>query len=443
MLPLLLACTAADPDPRPDVVLIIIDTLRADRLGAYGAERDTSPAIDALAASGVRFDDAYSAASWTIPSVTSILTGRYPSQHGVTTAKKKLSASLETLPEVLQARGYQTGAVFSHTLIGASRGFDAGYDRFVEELGEGDTVNGRISSQAVTDAALDLLSDFSRSEPYFLLVHYFDPHYDYNDHEAWVFAAPSAGRLDGDEGIWTLREMAPPLSAAEVGFLRDRYDEEIRFTDHHIGRLLAALDPDRTVVALTADHGEEFMERGWLGHTRTLHEELVSVPLIVRAPDSVAGRAVEGPVSLTALAPTLLALAGHPDGMPQAAEPSLDAVIRDPSPPPVPGQAFFEVDVSPLKKNAQMKRAHKKGMVIDHTKVIYDADARTWSAFDLSTDPGETTHRPDLLDALRPALLARMAALGATAAGLEEVLLDEAELERLRLLGYVEESADP
>ncbi|MFT5686207.1 MAG: arylsulfatase A-like enzyme, partial [Myxococcota bacterium] len=106
--------------------------------------------------------------------------------------------------------------------------------------------------------------------------------------------------------------MKPPLTDEELTNLRDRYDEEIRFTDANISTLLDALTPEQTVIALTADHGEEFLERGWLGHTRTLYDELVSVPLIFRAPGGIAGRVVEGPVSLTALGPTLLELAGLP-----------------------------------------------------------------------------------------------------------------------------------
>ncbi|MFT5686208.1 MAG: arylsulfatase A-like enzyme [Myxococcota bacterium] len=200
------------------MVLIVIDTLRADRLGVYGADRETSPGIDALAASGVRFDDAYSTAPWTIPSITSILTGLYPSQHGVLTAKLKLTPTLTTLPEVFSAQGYQTAAVFSHSLIDENRVFAQGYSDFQKELGVGKTINDRISSRAVTDAAVAQLRSFSPDRPFFLFVHYFDPHYDYQNHDEWDFAADRAGRLDGDEGIWKIRAavMSPPSNGQSV-----------------------------------------------------------------------------------------------------------------------------------------------------------------------------------------------------------------------------------
>ena len=156
------------------------------------------------------------------------------------------------------------------------------------------------------------LAETERS--FFLLVHYFDPHYDYVRHPRFNFAAERSGRLDGTQGISELQSLAD-LTPDEIAFLRDLYDEEVRHTDAGVGRLLDTLRElglyDDALIIVTADHGEEFLERGWIGHTRSLYDELVRVPLIVRPPGGPpAPQVVDALVSLVSLAPTVLDYAG-------------------------------------------------------------------------------------------------------------------------------------
>jgi membrane-anchored protein YejM (alkaline phosphatase superfamily) len=226
---------AAHETRPPNVLVIVVDTLRADHLGCYGHGRPTSPSIDALAASGVRFDRAYSAAPWTMPAVASMLTGLPPAAHGVESLQHMLPRDAVTLAERLTERGYVTAAVVSHLLISSRFHFDQGYAVFEEREAQG---HDHVSTPGVTRTASTLLDLLARDErPFFLFVHYFDPHFNYRPHPEFGFAPPSVGSLDGTQGIDELRARLDELTPAEFGFLRDLYDEEIRLTDDGIGAL--------------------------------------------------------------------------------------------------------------------------------------------------------------------------------------------------------------
>jgi hypothetical protein len=273
-------CAESRPDRPPDVLLIVVDTLRWDRVGQTRADRDTSPSLDRLAASGTRFTRAYATAPWTQPSVASILTGQPPSRHGLTRIAE-LPDAVETLPERLAEAGYESIGIVSHVLLSRRFGFHQGFDRFT--ITSALPMHETISSDDVTAHAVKVLDEIASGpedrRPVFLFVHYFDPHYVYNSHASYTWASGSMGRLKSGEDIDTLRDMAPDLTESERDFVRALYDEEVRHTDDAIGRLLYHLDhqgsSDDTLVILTADHGEELFERGWIGHTRTLHEEVV------------------------------------------------------------------------------------------------------------------------------------------------------------------------
>jgi arylsulfatase A-like enzyme len=290
---------------------VVVDTLRADRLGCYGAERDTSPSLDALARGGVRFERAYATAPWTKPAVASMFTGLYPAAHGAGRVKNALPEGARTLAEILREAGYRSAGVVSHDVVRAVNGFAQGFDRYLESEAGG---HDHVSTPGVTEQALAELADLAAGDaPFFLFVHYFDPHYNYKRHPGVGFAAERAGRLDGSQPLVSLRRWGEDLSDAELGFLRDLYDEEIRFTDAGIGRLLEGLERSgrggNTYVVATADHGEAFLEHGWLGHTRSLYDVLLRVPLLVRGP-GLDPRVVEEPVSLVGLLPTVLDLLG-------------------------------------------------------------------------------------------------------------------------------------
>lgn len=436
-----MACAPQSQQP-PNVLLIVIDTLRQDRLGCYGWKRDTTPAIDALAARGVRFDRAYSTSSWTTPAVASILTGLYPSSHGALNMFSRLPDEAITLAEILDDNGYATAGIVSNILASSRFNFHQGHALWNEsEAGEHD----HISTPGVTAQAEAGLRYFAqRPEPFFLYLLFYDPHYDYLPHSQYGFAAPRAGRLDGSESIQELRALAPDLSPEELQFIQDLYEEEIRFTDEGIGRVLATLRElqleEDTLIVLTADHGEEFMTHGWLGHTRTLYDELVKVPLIMRLPGKPEPRVVDKPVSIVSIVPTILDLVGLGETPARFQGPSLTPLLEGAA-ATGPGEAFAEVDFIPLRPDNLIKKTHKKALATERYKLIRDDETGRVELYDLESDPQELVDlaatRPGLVQQLMPRLEAGIALARGARLGDEELMLSDEEVERLRSLGYV------
>jgi hypothetical protein len=290
-------------NPR-SLVVIGVDTLRMDRTSlAPGDERarTLTPAIAALAAQGAVFSEATTQAPWTLPAFASLFTGRYPAEHGATALQGLLRRREQTLAELLCEAGYQTGAVVSHIFVDRRRGLAQGFDDFDESNIGGDQ---DVTGEGVTDSALAWLARH-RGAPFFLFVHYFDPHYEYRDHEEWDFADGGGERLRGLY-IDDLRARLATLTPADVRRLRGLYDEEVAYTDRAIGRLLAALPAD-VAVALVGDHGEELLEHDWLGHTVSLRREVTRVPLVLRLPGATRpGSRIAAPVETRGLFATLL-----------------------------------------------------------------------------------------------------------------------------------------
>lgn len=425
--------------PRPtNVLLIVIDTLRADHVGVYGARRDTTPSLDRLAREGIRFDRAYATAPWTVPSIASILTGLYPSSHGAQGPRHSLAHEIDTVAEILRDRGFATTAIISHLIMAGTRHFDQGFETFdSEEARLGDEY---VSTAGVTARAIAAIEGFAAADrPFFLFVHYFDPHYRYMSHPEVPFAAESEGRVRGGQAIWELRRMDPPLTAAEVDFLRDLYDEEIYHTDAGIGRLLSAMDDlgltDDTIVIVTADHGEEFLERGWLGHTRTLYEELIRVPLIMRFPGHPPS-VVDQPVSLVSIVPTTLDLLGLDlalfrfDG--RSLLPQLGGNAG-------PGE-LVRAEVDYKEKVNAAKVAFKKAILDGRWKLIRDDTSGDIELYDLEADPGETNNiATSRADIVRQLMVRLDQESGSARAGDGAVMrtLSPGEIEQLRILGYL------
>jgi arylsulfatase A-like enzyme len=334
----MLAGCRPEPAPPPHLLLIAIDTLRADHLGAYGYPRPTSPNIDQLARKGTTFDNAFAPSSWTRPSVASLFTSRPPSEHGAVSFDRAIRDDLPTLAEALQRAGYRTLGVsgnFVHVNeeTGLARGFDD-FEALSVRLaeGEGDVLL-RLHPDDAPDVALrapsaeevnrKLLSRLpaSTETPLFLYVHYMEPHAGYLPPEPFRTAfLPEADSPDRSPPATSDRlvELAarPTLpEPRELARLRALYDGEIAATDHALGELLAALGErgfgENAVVVLLSDHGEEFGEHGGLFHGITLHGESLRVPLVIhdaRRPTDGVRR--DEPVDLLDVAPTILALAG-------------------------------------------------------------------------------------------------------------------------------------
>jgi len=312
---------ASGADSRPSILLIVVDALRPDHLGAYGYPRPTSPALDALAARSIRFERAYSVSSWTKPSIPSLFTSLYPAQHNVYEGNAHakggklesdlLSGEARTLAEALAECGYSTGGFVHNAHLRAEFGLAQGFEVYEERSARAPELAGRLS---------DWMRESRNSSgvPVFAYLHLLDVHWPYEPPEeaARVLGAEGEERAD-DRGLRdAVNRGYLELTTEEIEGLVRRYDAEIRGADEAIGRLLHELESsgiDDLVIAVTSDHGEAFLEHGYLGHGRDLYEESVRVPLILRLPgERAAGSVVDEPVSTLDIMPTLLDVAGCP-----------------------------------------------------------------------------------------------------------------------------------
>lgn len=311
------------PQPgAPNILLVSIDSLRADRLHCYGNPRQTSPTIDALAAGGVRFEHAVAPTSWTLPSHMSLMTALPTAVHGVNDERHRLRDDVPTLTTVLRRNGYATAGIVSGTFLDRRFGFDAGFDHyddysFVKASGRfqkrGHTA-GRLSTLALRWLERWRVEEPKR--PFFLFAHYFDVHYDYTPPPPFdtMFDPGYQGPIDGTD-IRLSSTIYPGMPPRDLQHLLALYDGEIRSTDAALGRIIRWLGEagilDRTIVVVVSDHGEEFLEHGEIGHRATLYDEVLRIPMVIRYPPAVpAGRSVDAQVRLMDVAPTVLSLAG-------------------------------------------------------------------------------------------------------------------------------------
>jgi len=319
--PLLGAC--GEPPP-PDIVLVVVDTLRADHLGSYGYAQPTSPHLDALAAGGLWFRRAYAHSSWTLPSLASLVTGLLPHEHRVGRDPAdprrygRLPPERETLAELLRASGYRCGAIVNNTYLAPEFALNQGFEEHYDYRGA--TLTEIRSAEASVDAALAWLREVGSGSPRFLLLHLMEPHLAYDPPAAVRHAFTGRGPppvevpFGSNEAFAALRSGGRRLAAAELDYVRGLYDEEILAVDRAVGRLLEGLDrlaPGRAAVFLTADHGEEFFEHGGFEHGHALWGVLTRVPLVIRAP-GIAPERVDAVVQHVDVFQSILALAGVP-----------------------------------------------------------------------------------------------------------------------------------
>ncbi|HEX6199096.1 MAG TPA: sulfatase [Thermoanaerobaculia bacterium] len=311
-----LALAACAPSGPPDVLLVTLDTFRADRIGAYGATDISTPALDAFAAEGILFERAAAPMPLTLPSHVSILTGRYPREHGVLNHGMAVPERERTLAEMLREHGYATGGFVGVKLLspasGVARGFDA-YSRPEEDQ--------RPASEVVPEA-LDWVATVPPDRPLFLWVHLFDPHLPYAPEEPWNAEAMAASNGRWPELDWTdflriARRRRGNVPAAALEHAKRLYDAEIEYTDHWVGRLVEGLRArgrwERTAAVVTADHGECFENGVYFEHADCMFEGAIRVPLMVALPGrDGAGDRVTAQASLIDVAPTLLEAAGLP-----------------------------------------------------------------------------------------------------------------------------------
>ncbi|MBI3891350.1 MAG: sulfatase [Candidatus Wallbacteria bacterium] len=346
---LLVAAPALVASPAPDIVMVSVDCLRADHCGCYGYGPKTTPILDAVSRSGVRFESALATANWTLPSVATLLTGLHPSRHAATHSYSPIRDGISTVAEQLRAAGYQTCAIvaitFSAPALGLARGFDF-YDTRVPEVFLGYRPilgfvlaarqwmcsmigNWSPNADCASADAVELAraaADWLRkpaAKPRFLWVHFLDPHYPYENRKPYYAQfhpepAPKESPdfsigSDANQVLKSFDEFTPAVRKHALAL----YDSEVRYTDDGMAILLGGLNRSRTIVLVTGDHGEAFGEHGKLGHGSDMHLEQIRVPLIVSGPSVSAGVVVTEPVSLLDVAPTLLdfARAANPGTM--------------------------------------------------------------------------------------------------------------------------------
>jgi arylsulfatase A-like enzyme len=332
----LVSTAGCGPPPPPNVVLVSVDTLRADALGAYGGPVAT-PAFDGLARDGVLFAQAIAPAPQTAPSHATLFTGQEVLHHGSVRNGVPLDEAAETLAEILRGAGYATAAFVSCFVLDDRFGWAQGFDVYESKFPKrGETMRHRgglwekfdfegFDRRAGQTNARALPWLASARSPFFLFVHYFDPHAPYTGPPAFMAKVPRAfARREAADRIDGLQVAMPSISRDQLEHILRSYQAEVLLVDRALGALLAALDArglrNRTLVVVAADHGEGLGQHGTLDHAPNLYEEQVRVPLLLRWPGEItAGQRIGEPVGLVDVAPTIAELAGvtfteEPDG---------------------------------------------------------------------------------------------------------------------------------
>ncbi|HEX5132391.1 MAG TPA: sulfatase [Candidatus Krumholzibacteria bacterium] len=397
----------------PNLVLITVDTLRPDHLGYGGSKRNTSPCIDRLASEGAVFTNANSVSGWTLPSIATLMTGQYPKDHGATDFHWSLDPTLPTLAGILRRNGYDTHGFVSHIMLTPKYGLADGFAEFdfsVLNVGHPHDIS---TSQQLTELALKGIRGVK--EPYFLWVHYFDPHFQYLSHGQFPF---------GDSE-------------------QERYDSEIAFTDYYIDNLLKAVDRGNTVIVFASDHGEEFGEHDGQYHY-TLHGEVMRVPMIIKAP-GLAPRVLDEPAEQIDVLPTVLGLLGiaAPAGLP-----GHDLLSTTPKPMDTP--VFIERDRPPQWRQQGVIKGRYKLYVVEEadTSLVPETSRREEIdvtnvhpgiyLYDIQNDPGEQHNLFARDDSTSLALLGIVTThFSRAAARPQPVEVDADLLQKLRSLGYV------
>lgn len=386
------------------VLLVSIDTLRKDHLGLYGYSRDTSPHMDAFFSKhSIVYDRCMSHSPWTLPAHVSLLASQDTYEHRVRTNQDVIGPDSMLLAESLRAQGYFTAAFTTHVLVSQAYHFDRGFDVF--------EYHQELPAAAMIDKVLAFLRWYigrMENKRLFVFLHLFDPHEPYRPPAGFDrFSRPAANGFQAE---------------------MDRYDGEILYTDHHLGRLLGALQRTNLLqhglLVVTADHGEEFMDHGAMGHGHSLYNELLNVPLMVRHHRLTQARS-RRLVQLKDIPAAVMAFLALP--VPEQFSGAADIFSRPAGPEPRP--VFSEVAKSHL---------HKASLIQGSYKLIVDFSANSRWCYDLDRDPGET--RPmEACDTLAPYLYFIQAKSGALPEETQEqpVLSEEAE-KRLRALGYLD-----
>ncbi len=418
-------------DDRPNLLLISLDTVRADALGSYGATNGGTPTLDRFAAEGTRMAQSWAQAPSTTPTHSSLFTGAYVYEHGALGHDQRLSSSWTTLAEHLSGQGYRTFALTSSAKFREGTGFDQGFHTY--EVNNHDKFTDR-SAHVVERLGEELVRDADR--PSFGFVHLMDAHAPYDPPSPW-----RERYLDGPSSVppkrtvrFIRRHQKSPkrVTPEQRADLRRLYDGGVAFVDHRVSQIreLITASPRPTLVVIVSDHGEAFGENGYLGHSSVLWEEVLQVPWILWGPGIPAGQVVDSPVSTVDVMPTLAALAGAPLIRPVSGR-DLSAAIRTGT--PIPRR---DIIVQSTQRWGVIRQTDT-GLV---KLVIRNASGRA-SVHELDDDAvregKDTTTDPTLLASLQATLAGHDLRQASTHSEMRTDLSAE-ELEQLRLLGYLD-----
>jgi arylsulfatase A-like enzyme len=464
----LLAACSGSSDAPPNVLLITVDTLRADRLGCYGYGLETSPNIDGLAARGVRFEDCTVQWPKTFESLSSLISGRYPKHIGLVDGKRALSTSMQIMSEVFLEAGYATAAVVSNIHVGKGFGFDQGFEHFVESWAEkwaeeksaaparrfGGWVKEYTDAADVTDQGLGWLHETERDRPFFLWLHYMDTHGPYvpppRYQEYFQDAHPPEPVPLRELPRYQVQhdpETGEPIT--DLAFYRAQYDREIRYVDDQVARLLDWLSmeglEEDTLIVFSSDHGESFDEHDYfLEHGKLSYQACARVPLILSRPGTLPeGRTLDHPVGMIDLSATIVDLAGLK--VPSSFEGrSLSRLIRGDAKGTGPDFVFMESGY--FSPDTQLTIRSGPWKLI---QVRAEADRKLmagmeYELYNVLEDPHETVNlaskHPEIVERLGLALLQWYVSgtnLKEKIKDIDLESLDEKSIEMLRALGYV------
>lgn len=432
----------------PRVLLLSIDTLRPDALSSFGGREIRTPHLDALAGDSLSFTRAYSSASWTLPAMASVMTGVSPRVHGALHTRSRVPDVLPTLAETLRRAGYRTSAFVSSTVLGPPANLTQGFDEYHPYPGPwlgrslgATALRSRLSrfrlDEAPPPALTEDVTDWLRAQreaPFFLWVHFFDPHAPYGPPRRYLKDLQGRTRFEGwDEDAIRAGTWVP--TPAERERIHQLYLGEVRWVDDAVGRFLGELKRrnlyDDTLIVLVSDHGEEFWEHDSYGHGHTLYDELLHVPLLVKLPRSIRTGRIATPVSTAGIFSTVLEACALP------------------IPPgyPATGSLLQPAGDRPLHALGLNRFEDRQSVRFGGFKYIRWTTSGREELYDLQHDPGEKENLAasapsDLAEGRR--LLENFEAEGRKARQLlrltdgETTELDAHTLERLRSLGYAQ-----
>jgi arylsulfatase A-like enzyme len=409
-------------------------------LGCYGYDRPTSPTLDLLAAEGTLFENAFTTSPWTLPAHASLLTGLYPRHHGATTERRALRRGIPTLAEILSKQGFFTMAVVNSHYVSRRYGFSRGFDEFAY-------IQERMSEHGpseVVDTALSWLSK-RREDPFFLLLHDYDVHSDYGALPEYEksFLRPYEGQIDGSTQQ-LMRFLSEPfeMSTGDIEHLVDLYVAGIRQKDAELARLVEYLrtteELENTLIIVTSDHGEEFLEHGGVLHARTQYDEVIRIPLILRGPGIPRGRRIVEPVSINDILPTTLALLGVPweggfDGI------DVSELWRA-GPGEAVGERILFGEADQQNEKPDITRSARYGPY----KLIYNRLTRHSALYDLRADPSERHDISGAQPEIKQQLMREIRRFESVRmAGDPLPAIDEETRRLLEGLGYVQGGEDP